>query len=404
VSPIVYAFPVFLVTMGVEALVARRRGLAIYDVPDAVTSLHTGMLSQIAGVFARLLTFALYVAVYDRFAAGTWPTDNILLWGLALLLYDFCYYWNHRLNHEVGVLWAGHVVHHNSEYYNLSTALRQSSTSWLIGWIFTLPLAVLGVPPVMLATVGLIDLLYQYWVHTQLVGRIGWFEKILVSPSNHRVHHGQNDYCIDRNYGGILIIWDRMFGTYADERAAEPVVFGVKKPLASFNPVWANLHYWAELAGASWRAPGWRAKLGVWLAPPGGWPDGPQPGFDAARFRKFDRHTPTSLRWYVLGHYTVINLMLAHFLASLDRLGMAQQVGYAVVMTAMMLVLGGLLEGRAWARPAEVVRLLALAGATLLPDWFGFAAPPGVRAVLAAAALASALWLVRGPARVGQAA
>ncbi len=112
-SPIVYAFPVFLVTMGVEALIARRRGLAIYDVPDAVTSLQTGMLSQIAGVFARLLTFALYVAVYDRFAAGAWPTDNILLWGVALLLYDFCYYWNHRLNHEVGVLWAGHVVHHN---------------------------------------------------------------------------------------------------------------------------------------------------------------------------------------------------------------------------------------------------------------------------------------------------
>ncbi len=394
-SPIVYAFPVFLATMAAEAFVARRRGLALYDVPDAVTSLHTGMMSQIAGVFAKLLTFTLYVAVYDRFAATSWPTDTLWLWVLALVLYDLCYYWNHRLNHEVGIMWAGHVVHHNSEYFNLSTALRQSSTSWLVGWIFTLPLAVLGVPPVMLAVVGLIDLLYQYWVHTQLIGRLGPLERVLVTSANHRVHHGQNDYCIDRNYGGIFIIWDRMFGTYEDERATEAVVFGVRKALASYNPLWANFHYWAELAAASWRAVGWRQKLGVWLAPPGGWPSGPHAGFDAARFRKFDRATPAALRWYVLGHYAVINAMLAHFLIILGRLGLAQQIAYAAVMTGMMLVLGGLLEGRAWAKPAEALRLLVLAGAALLPSWFGTSAPLGLRAAVVVAALACLGWLLR---------
>jgi alkylglycerol monooxygenase len=141
----------------------------------------------------------------------------------------------------------------------------------------------------------------------------------------------------------------------------------------------------------------------VWLAPPGGWPEAAHEPFDAARFRRFDRHTPTALRWYVLGHYAVINLMLAHFLAILDRLGMAQQIGYAAIMTAMMLVLGGLLEGRAWARPAEALRLLLLAAATLLPDWFGLAAPLWLRAGVALAALACLGWLVRGAPRTAPA-
>jgi sterol desaturase/sphingolipid hydroxylase (fatty acid hydroxylase superfamily) len=118
-------------------------------------------------------------------------------------------------------MWASHVVHHSSEYYNLSTALRQTSTGSFLGWVFYLPLAVVGVPWQMLVIVGLIDLLYQYWVHTELIGRLGVLDRILVTPSNHRVHHGQNDYCIDKNYGGILVLWDRLFGTFADERDGE---------------------------------------------------------------------------------------------------------------------------------------------------------------------------------------
>jgi hypothetical protein len=190
------------------------------------------------------------------------------------------------MGHEVNVLWASHVVHHSSEYYNLSTALRQTSSGWLFGWIFYLPMAVAGVPPIMFVTVGLIDLLYQYWVHTELVGRMGWFDRVFVSPSNHRVHHGQNDYCIDKNYGGILIVWDRLFGTFVDEREGEKIHYGIRKPLRSFNPVWGNLHYYADLWRASCVAVGWRAKLGVWLAPPGGW-NVPLEHFDGAHFVRY---------------------------------------------------------------------------------------------------------------------
>ena len=399
-NPILYAFPVFLGTMAAEAVIARRRGLKLYDIADSVTSLHTGVLSQVAGVFVKLLTFTVYVLVHERFAAFAWPVDNWLLWALALLLYDFAYYWNHRLNHEVGVLWAAHVIHHSSEYFNLSTALRQSMTTGLIGWVFYLPLAVLGVPPLMLATVGLIDLLYQYWVHTQLIGRLGWMEKIFVTPSNHRVHHGQNDYCIDVNYGGIFIIWDRMFGTFADERPDEPVVFGVRKPLASFNPLWANLHHYADLAKLAHQTPGWRGKLHAWLAPPGGWGAEPE-AFDAARFRRYDAQTPAALRWYVLAHYAVVNALLAHFLMRLPGLGTAASLGYAAVITGMAVALGGLLQGARWARAAEYVRLAAMAGAAVLPTWFGDAAPLWLRGLLLVAALVSLAWMARSaPVRV----
>ncbi len=153
---------------------------------------------------------------------------------------------------------------------DLSTALRQTSTGALLGWAFYLPLAVLGIPWQMLVIVGLIDLLYQYWVYTELIGRLGVLDRILVTPSNHRVHHGQNDYCIDKNYGGILILWDRLFGTFEDERDGEKIVYGIRKPLKSYSPIWGNLHYYADLWRESVAAQGRRAKVGVWVAPPGG--------------------------------------------------------------------------------------------------------------------------------------
>ncbi len=231
-------------------------------------------------IFSVFINVAVYTVVYDNFRLAEWPMDSIVLWVLALLFYDFCYYWVHRLGHEVSFLWASHIVHHSSEYYNLSTALRQTASGKAVVWIFYLPMALMGVPPKMFVIVGLIDLLYQFWVHTELVGRMGWFDRVFVSPSNHRVHHGQNDYCIDKNYGGLLVIWDRMFGTFAEERVGEKITYGVRKPLQSYNILWGNLHYYVDLWKLAGQTKGWRAKLGVWMAPPGGWTDQPIEHFD----------------------------------------------------------------------------------------------------------------------------
>jgi sterol desaturase/sphingolipid hydroxylase (fatty acid hydroxylase superfamily) len=221
---IVLATPVFLLLIVAEYAVGRVRGRDTYRLNDALASIGLGVLSQVTGVFGGLIRLGIYAAVYQHLALTTLPADAWWVWVFALVFYDFCYYWFHRASHRVAVLWAAHVVHHQSEDYNLSTALRQPSTSFLLGWIFYLPMALAGVPPLVFAGVALIDLLYQYWVHTQQIGKLGWFDRWFCSPSNHRVHHAVNDRYLDRNYGGILIVWDRLFGTFEEEREAEPAV------------------------------------------------------------------------------------------------------------------------------------------------------------------------------------
>jgi sterol desaturase/sphingolipid hydroxylase (fatty acid hydroxylase superfamily) len=159
---------------------------------------------------------------------------------VALVLYDFCYYWYHRASHEVAFFWGGHVVHHQSQHYNLSTALRQTTSGVAIGWVFYLPMALIGVPPLVFGIVALIDLLYQFWVNTEHVAKLGWFDRWFCSPSNHRVHHAVNDVYVDRNYGGISVVWDRVFGSFKEEDANEPCVYGTRASLNSWDPLWAN--------------------------------------------------------------------------------------------------------------------------------------------------------------------
>ncbi len=259
---IVLATPVFLLLIVAELAYGLRKGRNTYRLADAINSISLGMLSQISAVFTRLLRVGIYTAVYAGVslvpleeARAFWTTWQG--WLLALVFYDFCYYWLHRMGHEVGVLWAAHVVHHQSQDYNLSTALRQTSSGAMLGWIFYLPMAVAGVPPLVFGIVALVDLLYQYWVHTEHVPKLGWFDRWFCSPSNHRVHHAVNDNYLDKNYGGILIVWDRLFGTFQDEDLAEPCVYGTRGALNSWDPLWANAEvYWA-LAKDAWHARSW---------------------------------------------------------------------------------------------------------------------------------------------------
>ena len=165
--------------------------------------------------------------------------------------HHFCYYWQHRLSHERTLLWASHVVHHQSEDYNLGTALRQTSTSFLFAWIFYVPMFLLGVPFDVFVTIAAVNLVYQFWVHTEHVGKLGFLETFLVTPSNHRVHHACNKRYIDANYGGVFILWDRLFGTFVDETVLEKPIYGTLKPLRSWDPLWANMEtdYPFELVG-----------------------------------------------------------------------------------------------------------------------------------------------------------
>jgi sterol desaturase/sphingolipid hydroxylase (fatty acid hydroxylase superfamily) len=389
-NPIVFAIPVFLLTVVIEWGAARVLRRDVYDASDAVASLQLGVLSQLIGAATKVVSFGIYVGVFTAAHLFTWSTSAPVLWVLALVLYDFLYYWNHRLNHEVAVLWAGHVVHHSSERFNLTTALRQSATSSMTGWIFYLPMALLGVSPVMFAVVALIDLLYQYWVHTELIGRLGALDYVLVTPSNHRVHHGQDDYCIDRNYGGILILWDVIFGTFAAERPnAPPVTFGVRTPLASYNPFWGNVHVYVELLNEAARTPGFAAKARVFLRAPSRPGGAPTPAFDASAFKPYRPKISGASTTYVLVQYLGLTGGLLLFLVRYDGFSAPGALALALLLGMTLLAQGALLEGAGFAPPLEAARLVLVALAGVFePSAFGFDSGAPARAgVVGAAAL-----------------
>ena len=322
---IVLATPLFLALMALEWAVGQARARNTYHLHDMLSSTGLGVFSQVLGLLTKLFALGLYVAVYETWAFKQLPANAAWVWLTALLLYDFLYYWHHRLGHRVALLWAAHVVHHQSEDYNLSTALRQTSTGWIFGWVFYMPMALLGFPPLVFGVVALVDLLYQFWVHTQLIGRLGWFDRWFCAPSNHRVHHAVNDAYVDRNYGGILIIWDRLFGSFAPERDDEPCIYGTRSPLRSFNPLWANFEVYASLWRDSWHTRAWADKLRLWLKPPGWRPLDvaqrfPKAAFDILQVQRFEPRTAhwakacsAALLLLLLGAATAV-LWFAHLL------------------------------------------------------------------------------------------
>jgi sterol desaturase/sphingolipid hydroxylase (fatty acid hydroxylase superfamily) len=268
-SLIQLAIPVFFVLIALEAFVAARREREIADARDTASSLALGVGSVLVGLAWGGVAFAAYTALYTHrvfVLSSTWS-----VFALALVADDFAYYWFHRLHHEVRLFWAAHVTHHSSQRYNLSTALRQSWTP-MTALPFFAPLAWLGIDPALLITVHSINLLYQFWIHTELIGRCpAWLEAVFNTPSHHRVHHGANPRYLDRNYAGILILWDRLFGTF--EAETEPVRFGLTKNVATHHPVRLAFHEFAAIARDVWRARSWSARLGHLLAPPGWRPD-----------------------------------------------------------------------------------------------------------------------------------
>jgi hypothetical protein len=253
------------------------------------------------------------------------------------------------------------VVHHQSEEFNLAVALRQGAFQGSFSWVFYLPLAWLGFPPLMFLTLSSINTLYQFWIHTRAIGRLGPLEWVLNTPSNHRVHHGRNPKYIDRNHGGTLIVWDRLFGTYAREE--EEPVYGITTPLASWNPVWANLHYWADLGRRARRAARVADKVRLFLKPPG-WNPPDLGGFTPAPEigpapSKFQVAIPRRVQVYVAAQFVAVLVLGSVFLFHQEQLAPAARAGVASALVASLVILGALLDGRRWAVPAEVGRLAA---------------------------------------------
>lgn len=363
---IVLATPVFFGLIAIEFAWGWRKKRNTYRLNDAVNSISLGMLSQVTGIFMKLLAIGIYTAIFGW--VSVWHNDAFWTawygWLLALVFYDFCYYWLHRAGHESAVFWAAHVVHHQSQDYNLSTALRQTSTGHLLGWMFYLPMAVAGVPPKVFAVVALIDLLYQFWVHTEHVPKLGWFDRWFCSPSNHRVHHAVNDQYLDRNYGGMLVVWDRLFGSFKEE--GEKCVYGTRSPLNSWDPLWSNGEVYWSLAKDSWHARSWLDKIKVWFKAPGWRPADvaarfPRAPFDIAKVERYHPPMTPGVAWFGGLQFLALLGGVALFLWHADAMPLSQAIPGLAALTAGLWAVGAVMQGRITVLEVLLIEAAALA-------------------------------------------
>ncbi len=366
INPIVLSIPIFFILIGIELIVERFTHKDLYKFPDAIANLSCGITSQISGLFLKIIGVGIYQILYEHASffklEKTW-----LYWVGLILLVDFAYYWAHRMSHEINLFWGGHVVHHQSEEYNLSVALRQSSLQVVWTFAFNLPIALLGFDTVDFVLISAFNTLYQFWIHTETIGKMGWFEYIFNTPSHHRVHHGRNPKYIDKNHAGSLIIWDKMFGTFQPEE--EKPVYGITKPINSWNAAYANVSHYVEMSKDLKRIDPWIDKIKYLFHKPGWLPDylggyRPAPEVDNTSYKKYTTPVPLLLNLYVLFQYAIGLGGTALFLFSQknkdgsDHFTLAENLFFALLISITVVNCGVLFENRKWAKYSEWIRIV----------------------------------------------
>lgn len=260
-----YSIVVMMLFVLLELAVSRALKKKVFEFFDTLCNLACGILERTFFLLFAVLYYTSFKFMYDHFGLFSIAIN----WWSVLLLFvavDFLWYWYHRAGHEINILWAAHITHHQSEEYNLSLSFRVSAIQLIIRMFFWLWLPIIGFDPALTTLIIGINAAYQFFIHTRLIGKLGFLENILVTPSHHRVHHGKNEQYIDKNYGGIFIIWDKLFGTFTSEK--EEVAYGITKPMSSKNPMKAWFHYYFDLIGAAKQVVGWKNKLRIMLAGP----------------------------------------------------------------------------------------------------------------------------------------
>jgi len=359
-SPIVIAIPMYFILMALEMTVLRFQKHPGYRLNDAITNINCGVVSQVTGVFIKVLSIGVYTLIYEKFAFFQIP-NNVWTFLVLFFLYDFCYYWAHRMSHEINLFWGGHVVHHSSEEYNLSVALRQSSTQTLWTFFFYFPLAILGFDPVLLVLASGINLLYQFWIHTEAIGKMGFLEHFMNTPSHHRVHHGRNPKYIDKNHGGTFILFDKWFGTFQKEE--ETPSYGITTPVKSWNPVWINIAHYASMKEELKLIPAWTDKLKYLFYKPG-WLPAHLGGYRAPKeieeeYQKFNTITPPSFNWYIFIQYLFLLILTGYFLFKVDTFSWLPKLVTSALIIWTTISFSGIFEKRSWYLPLEILRILA---------------------------------------------
>jgi sterol desaturase/sphingolipid hydroxylase (fatty acid hydroxylase superfamily) len=375
-NPIVLSIPIFFTLIGIELLVERFTHKELYRLPDSIANLSCGITSQLSGLFLRIFAVGIYQYLFEKFALfemeSTW-----YYWVLLILLVDLAYYWAHRMSHEINLFWGGHVVHHQSEEYNLSVALRQSSLQVIWTSAFSLPIALLGFKTEHFVLVSAFNTLYQFWIHTETINKLPrWIEFVFNTPSHHRVHHGRDPKYIDKNHAGSLIIWDRMFGTFQEEE--ERPTYGITKPINSWNPVWANVSHYAEMEKDLKMIPKWTDKIKYVFAKPGWLPEylggyRPAPAVDKNSYRKYDTPSGMSLNIYVLFQYILCLVGTSLFLFKAGTFDLGQKTFITILISVTVMNCGVLFEQRSWVKISEWLRIIVypiiLSALTLYLGW-----------------------------------
>jgi alkylglycerol monooxygenase len=377
VNPIVLSIPVFFILIGIELLVERFTHKDLYRLPDSIANLSCGITSQLSGLFLKIFAVGIYQFLFENFSLITLE-PNWVYWLALVLLVDLAYYWAHRMSHEINLFWGGHVVHHQSEEYNLSVALRQSSLQVIWTFGFSLPIAFLGFKTEHFVLVSAFNTLYQFWIHTETINKLPrWIEFIFNTPSHHRVHHGRDPKYIDKNHAGALIIWDRMFGTFQEEE--EKPTYGITKPINSWNAVWANMSHYADMTDDLKRIPKWSDRFKYLFKKPGWLPDymggyRAAPPVDKNTYKKYDTPSPLSLNLYVLFQYVLCLVGTSMFLFNASKFDLSQKIFITVLISVVVVNCGVLFENRPWVKWAEWIRIVLypviLSAVTY---WYGWA-------------------------------
>ncbi len=358
-NPVILSIPIYFALIGIELAIQAVKKYKIYRLNDAITNISCGITQQVTGIFFKILSITVYQLVYENFALfeilPTWY-NLIILFVLA----DFFYYWAHRKSHEINLFWGGHVVHHQSEDYNFSVALRQGSFQIIWTFFFYLPLAILGFDTLSFVLMSGLVTVYQFWIHTETIGKLGPVEWVMNTPSHHRVHHGRNPKYIDKNHAGVFIIWDRMFGTFQKEE--ERPTYGITKPTESWNPVWVNLQHYVEMGRGLKHMRGFQNKMNYIFNKPGWLPaemggQMPIPEVNEATDRKYDKKASAKITLYAFIQYIIILAGTAFFLFQADNFTTLQQLLAVGLIILGVLTCGLLLEENKYAIALEFFRL-----------------------------------------------
>ena len=334
---LLYAIPGFVLLIVVEALYAYWKGRFNFRSMDTISSLSSGSTNTLKSILGLTLVIISYDWVYEHVALlhieTTW-----LVYVLSFIAIDFASYWSHRLAHSINLFWNRHVIHHSSEEFNLAVALRQTISSFVsLGFIFLFPAALLGLPPKVIAVIAPLHLFAQFWYHTIHIGKLGWLEYIIVTPSQHRVHHAINPIYLDKNLSAIFCVWDRVFGTFQEELDEEPCVYGVTRQVNTWNPIKINFqHLWLLIKDA-WRAESWWDKARIWFMPTGWRPADVAAKYPVAsskvnQFEKYDPHASRGLKIWSWVQYLFMTALMTHLLLKIADLPVTDLFVYAAFL------------------------------------------------------------------------